>query len=100
MTNFIYKKLKYIIFFAILITSISACSKIDRPKMAYDQKDKGSVLEIESFNVKASAENFQKSSSKFSETAKQIKQSNKNTNSNEAVSRRISLTERKETEKK
>ena len=65
--------------FPALITSISACSKIDRPKMAYDQKDKGTVLEMESFNVKTSAENFQKSSSKFSENAKQMKQNNKNT---------------------
>ena len=96
MINFLNIKFNYIIL-SILLVILSSCSTIDRPKMAYDQKDKGTVLEMESFNVKTSAENFQKSSSKFSENAKQMKQNNKNTNSNEAVSRRISLTEKKET---
>lgn len=99
MINVLNIKFNYIIL-SILLVILSSCSKIDRPKMAYDQKDKGAVLDIESFNVKASAENFQKSSSKFSETAKDIKQNNKNISSNKAVSRRISLTERKEPGKK
>ncbi|WP_440643605.1 secretin N-terminal domain-containing protein [Candidatus Pelagibacter sp. HIMB123] len=65
--------------------------------MAYDQKDKGAVQEIESFNVKASAENFRKTSEKFSQDTKEILNKNKK---EEKLVRRISLTEGKEPEKK
>jgi type IV pilus assembly protein PilQ len=65
--------------------------------MAYDQKDKGAVQEIESFNVKASAENFRKTSEQFSQDTKEILNKNKK---EEKLVRRISLTEGKEPEKK
>ena len=37
----------------------------NRPKMAYDQKDKGAIQDIESFNVEKSAENFRDESGQF-----------------------------------
>ncbi len=92
MTKFF--KLFLILTFSILIVS---CTSSNRPKMAYDQKDKGAVQEIESFNVKASAENFRKTSEKFSQDAKEILNKNKK---EEKLVRRISLTEGKEPEKK
>ena len=51
---------------------LASCSNSKRPKMAYDQKDKGAVQEIESFNVKASAENFRKTAEKFNEDSNEI----------------------------
>ena len=81
----------------ILSLSLVSCSMSKRPKMAYDQKDKGAVQEIESFNVKASAENFRKTSEQFSQDTKEILNKNKK---EEKLVRRISLTEGKEPEKK
>jgi len=90
---------KFFKLFLVLTLSIllASCSSSNRPKMAYDQKDKGAVQEIESFNVKASAENFRKTSEKFSQDTKEILNKNKK---EEKLVRRISLTEGKEPEKK
>ena len=76
---------------------LASCSNSKRPKMAYDQKDKGAVQEIESFNVKASAENFRKTAEKFNEDSNEILNKNKK---EEKLVRRISLTEGKAQEKK
>ena len=92
MKNFI--KLFLVITVSVLLAS---CSTSKRPKMAYDLKDKGAVQEIESFNVKASAENFRKTSEQFSQDTKEILNKNKK---EEKLVRRISLTEGKEPEKK
>jgi type IV pilus assembly protein PilQ len=92
MKNFI--KLFLVITVSVLLAS---CSTSKRPKMAYDQKDKGAVQEIESFNVKARAENFRKTSDQFSQDTKEILNKNKK---EEKLVRRISLTEGKEPEKK
>jgi type IV pilus assembly protein PilQ len=66
--------------------------------MAYDQKDKGAVQEIESFNVKASAENFRKTSDQFTQDTKEIL--NKNDNKDEKLVRRVALTLGKQQETK
>ena len=87
-------KLFLVITLSVLLAS---CSTSKRPKMAYDQKDKGAVQEIEAFNVKASAENFRKTSEQLSQETKDILNKNKK---KENVVRRISLTEGKEPEKK
>ena len=92
MTNFI--RLFLVLTLSVLLVS---CSTSDRPKMAYDQKDKGAVQEIESFNVKASAENFRKTSEQFNQDSNDILNKNK---TDEKIVRRISLTEGKAQEKK
>lgn len=81
----------------ILSLSLVSCSMSKRPKMAYDQKDKGAVQEIESFNVKSSAENFRKSSEQFSKDTRDIL--NKNSKSENLV-RRIALTNNNQQETK
>ena len=81
----------------ILSLSLVSCSMSKRPKMAYDQKDKGAVQEIESFNVKSSAENFRKSSDQFSKDTRDIL--NKNSKSKNLV-RRIALTNNNQQETK
>ena len=81
----------------ILSLSLVSCSMSKRPKMAYDQKDKGAVQEIESFNVKSSAENFRKSSDQFSKDTRDIL--NKNSKSENLV-RRIALTNNNQQETK
>ena len=81
----------------ILSLSLVSCSMSKRPKMAYDQKDKGAVQEIESFNVKSSAENFRKSSDQFSKDTSEIL--NKNSKSENLV-RRIALTNNNQQETK
>ena len=63
-----------------------SCNK--RPKMAYDQKNKGAVQEIEAFDVEASAENFRKTSQEFNE--KNLKILNRNVKA-ETASRRVPL---------
>ncbi|MDC0974615.1 secretin N-terminal domain-containing protein [Candidatus Pelagibacter sp.] len=90
---------KFIKLFLVITLSVllASCSTSKRPKMAYDQKDKGAVQEIESFNVKASAENFRKTSEQFSQDTKEILNKNKK---EEKLVRRIALTEGKEPEKK
>ena len=90
---------KFIKLFLVITVSVllASCSTSKRPKMAYDQKDKGAVQEIEAFNVKASAENFRKTSEQFSQDTKEILNKNKK---EEKLVRRISLTEGKEPEKK
>ncbi|MDA9150162.1 hypothetical protein N9N75_00585 [Candidatus Pelagibacter sp.] len=89
---------KFIKLFLVITLSVllASCSTSKRPKMAYDQKDKGAVQEIESFNVKASAENFRKTSEQFSQDTKEILNKNKK---EEKLVRRISLTDGKEPEK-
>ncbi len=92
MNNFI--RLFLVLSLSLLLAS---CSSSKRPKMAYDQKDKGAVQEIESFNVKASAENFRKTSEQFNQDSNEILNKNKK---EEKLVRRISLTEGKTQEKK
>ena len=92
MNNFI--RLFLVLSLSLLLAS---CSSSKRPKMAYDQKDKGAVQEIESFNVKASAENFRKTSEQFNQVSNEILNKNKK---EEKLVRRISLTEGKAQEKK
>ena len=73
-----------------------SCNK--RPKMAYDQKDKGAIQDIESFNVEKSAENFRDESGQFKKSATKIINKISKTN---LGSRRISLeTLNKETNKR
>ena len=86
------------IFLSIILSILLAsCSASDRPKMAYDLKDKGAVQEIESFNVKASAENFRQTAEQFNQDSNDILNKNKK---DEKLVRRISLTEGKVQEKK
>ena len=92
MINFF--RLFLVLSFSLLLVS---CSTSKRPKMAYDQKDKGAVQEIESFNVKASAENFRKTAEEFNQDSNEILNKNKK---EEQLVRRISLTEGKAQEKK
>ncbi|WP_262589731.1 secretin N-terminal domain-containing protein [Candidatus Pelagibacter communis] len=92
MNNFI--RLFLVLSLSLLLAS---CSSSKRPKMAYDQKDKGAVQEIESFNVKASAENFRKTAEQFNQDSNEILNKNKK---EEKLVRRISLTEGKTQEKK
>ena len=90
---------KFIKSFLVLTLSmlLVSCSSSNRPKMAYDQKDKGAVQEIESFNVKASAENFRQTAEQFNQDSNDILNKNKK---EEKLVRRISLTEGKTLEKK
>ncbi len=90
---------KFFKLFLVLTLSIFlvSCSSSNRPKMAYDQKDKGAVQEIESFNVKASAENFRQTAEQFNQDSNDILNKNKK---EEKLVRRISLTEGKTLEKK
>ena len=71
-----------------------SCNK--RPKMAYDQKNKGAVQEIEAFNVEASAENFRKQSQEFNDTNSRIL--SRNTKA-KTVSRRVVLQLQKKSER-
>ena len=91
MNNFI--RLFLVLSISLLLAS---CSSSKRPKMAYDQKDKGAVQEIESFNVKASAENFRKTAEQFNQDSNEILNKNKK---EEKLVRRISLTEGKRKKK-
>ena len=68
---------------------LANCSMSERPKMAYDTDDKGAVQEIDSFNVKTSAENFRETSQKFSDESKEILNKTKK---EEILVRRVSLT--------
>ena len=79
-------KINRIIVLLLSCLLLISCNK--RPKMAYDQKDKGAIQDIESFNVESSAENFRKSSQEFNDTNLKILE--KNTNS-EMGSRRVNL---------
>ena len=65
----------------------------NRPRMAYDQKDKGAIQDIESFDVETSAENFRKESKEFNE--KNLRILSKNTEV-EMGSRRVALQEKSE----
>ena len=56
--------------------------------MAYDQKDKGAIQDIESFNVETSGENFRDDSGQFKDLATKILKENSEVN---LGSRRISL---------
>ena len=79
-------KINKIIVLLLSCLLLISCNK--RPKMAYDQKDKGAVQDIKSFNVEASAENFRKTSQEFNDT--NLKILKKNTN-DEISSRRVTL---------
>ena len=86
-------KLALVIIISLALTS---CSLSKRPKMAYDTEDGGAVQEIESFNVKASAENFRTEAETFSNDTREI--INKNRTEQNLV-RRISLTDNTEEKK-
>ena len=86
-------KLALIIFLSLALTS---CSLSKRPKMAYDTKDGGTVQEINSFNVKASAENFRNEAKNFSNDTRDILNKNK---TQQNLVRRISLTDNSENQK-
>ena len=58
--------------------------------MAYDQKDKGAIQDIEVFNVENSAENFRKQSGEFDDAVSKILNNNSKSN---VGSRRVSLKE-------
>ena len=72
----------------LLLSCLLLISCNNRPKMAYDQKNKGAVQEIEAFNVEASAENFRKQSQEFNNT--NLKILNRNVKA-ETASRRVPL---------
>ena len=72
----------------LLLSCLLLISCNNRPKMAYDQKNKGAVQEIEAFDVVASAENFRKTSQEFNE--KNLKILNRNVKA-ETASRRVPL---------
>ena len=82
-------KLNFKFLFTIFLSLIIVSCAPKRPQMAYDQKDKGAVQEIESFNVKASAENFRESAEQFSNDTREILNKNEK---NQNLVRRISLT--------
>ena len=88
-------KLKLVLVILISL-ALTSCSLSKRPKMAYDTEDGGAVQEIESFNVKASAENFRTEAETFSNDAREIV--NKNRTEQNLV-RRISLTDNSEEKK-
>ena len=90
-------KNKFKLVLVILISlALTSCSLSKRPKMAYDTEDGGAVQEIESFNVKASAENFRTEAETFSNDTREI--INKNRTEQNLV-RRISLTDNSEEKK-
>ena len=83
--------MKKIFKFNLLLLSVclmvfSGC-KSGKPNMAYEQEDGGAVQEQSAFNVEATAENFKKSSSEFTEKTKKISEVQKN-----SPARRVSLT--------
>ena len=78
-------KIKKLIVLFLSCLLLFSCTK--RPKMSYDQKDKGVVQDIESFNVENSAKNFRKDSGEFNNSTKKIL----GKKSSELPSRRISL---------
>ena len=86
-------KFAFIIF---LSFALASCSLSKRPKMAYDTKDGGAVQEIDSFNVKASAENFRNEAESFSNDTRDILNKNKK---EQNLVRRISLTDTSENQK-
>ena len=61
---------KLIILFSVFILLTSCRS--GRPDMANEQKDGGSVQDIEIFNVKASAENFRGTTEEFAQDVEDI----------------------------
>ena len=63
-------KIKKLIVLFLSCLLLFSCTK--RPKMSYDQKDKGVVQDIESFNVENSAKNFRKDSGAFNNSTKKI----------------------------
>ena len=72
----------------LLLSCLLLISCNNRPKMAYDQKDKGVVQDVEVFNVEASAENFRKQSQEFNDTNLKILSRNVKV---ETASRRVAL---------
>ena len=73
--------------------AISSCGP-KRPKMSYDQDDKGAVQEIETYNVVNTAENFRETSTKFTQDAIDILSRNNNLGDKKPLTRRVSLTDR------
>jgi len=67
---------KLIILFSVFILLTSCRS--GRPDMANEQKDGGSVQDIEIFNVKASAENFRGTTEEFAQDVEDIQKLKKN----------------------
>ena len=75
-----------LILLSVCLLIFSGC-KSGKPNMAYEQEDGGAVQEQSAFNVEATAENFKKSSSEFTEKTKKISEVQKN-----SPARRVSLT--------
>ena len=75
-----------LILLSVCLLVFSGC-KSGKPNMAYEQEDGGAVQEQSAFNVEATAENFKKSSSEFTEKTKKISEVQKN-----SPARRVSLT--------
>ena len=73
--------------------AISSCGP-KRPKMSYDQDDKGAVQDIEAFNVVSTAENFRETSTQFAQDTIDIMSRNNNLSDEKALTRRVSLTDR------
>ena len=85
------KTLKYnLLLLSVCLLVFSGC-KSGKPNMAYEQEDGGAIQEQTAFNVEATAENFKKSSSEFTEKTKKISEIQKN-----SPARRVSLTTKNE----
>ena len=69
-----------LILLSVCLLVFSGC-KSGKPNMAYEQEDGGAVQEQSAFNVEATAENFKKSSSEFTEKTKKISEVQKNNSS-------------------
>ena len=79
--------------------AISSCGP-KRPKMSYDQDDKGAVQDIESFNVVSTAENFRETSTQFAQDTIDIMSRNNNLSDEKVLTRRVSLTDKSSETKK
>ena len=86
------KYLKLILIITIAF-ALSSCGP-KRPKMSYDQDDKGAVQDIEAFNVVSTAENFRETSTQFAEDAIDILSRNNNLGDKKPLTRRVSLTDK------
>ena len=92
------KYIKLILIITIAFAISSCCPK--RPKMSYDQDDKGAVQDIESFNVVSTAENFRETSTQFAQDTIDIMSRNNNLSDEKVLTRRVSLTDKSSETKK
>ena len=93
--------MKYLKLFLIITIAfaLNSCGP-KRPKMSYDQDDKGAVQDIEAFNVVSTAENFRETSTQFAKDTIDIMSRNNNLSDEKALTRRVSLTDRSSETKK